>query len=287
MRTRLFQAHTKLFSRRRSGSYGAPLRTTRRCRCGARHGSIRAWRPPTCLHDVLCLWPVDPPRPRVVRRHRKLVGGGRCVCDRRQRAGRAAIKAREDFVEQWRQLGGFDDDVNLSPHDQTVPNELWAAHAARQAAGIREQRGRDGKGRMRLACTWPLLRRYSEDWNCGGHAASYLAWSISNICTKPNESRSFDGRASAHTCTCLGERAYSSGTLLSRVRLPSVASALPCRCNVAESARAVLRMTPGPAKPMRAELIATLMSAWKAYEADTPPYLQNSSLASIPGKRCG
>jgi hypothetical protein len=45
-------------------------------------------------------------------------------------------------VEQWRQLGGFDDDVNLWPHDQTVPNELWAEHAARQAPGRREQRGR-------------------------------------------------------------------------------------------------------------------------------------------------
>ena len=150
MRLAVPSAHeTSRFSRRRSGSYGAPLRTTRRCRCGARHGSIRAWRPPTCLHDVLCLWPVDPPRPRVVGGHRQLVGGGRCVCDRRQRAGRAAIKAREDFVEQWRQLGGFDDDVNLRPHDQTVPNELWAEHAARQAAGRREQRGRDGIGRMR------------------------------------------------------------------------------------------------------------------------------------------
>ena len=188
-------------------------------------------------------------------------------------------------MEQWRQLGGFDDDVNLWPHNQTVPNELWAEHAARQAAGRREQQGSDGKGSNG---GWPCTYLAFAEKVLGGlelwRTCSIVFGLVHLEHLHQTQRKPIVRRAR------LGSNMHVSRRTCLPPLVPiyhEYAFALPCRCNMAESARAVLRMTPGPAKPMRAELIATLMSAWKAYEADTPPYLQNSSLASIPRKRHG
>ena len=50
--------------------------------------------------------------------------------------------------------------------------------------------------------TCPLLRRYSEDWNCGGHAASYFAWSISNIYRNHMRVPPLVSSAPLHPCRC-------------------------------------------------------------------------------------